>query len=99
MTTRYDLDRDGLGALLAGEPRYRVDQVWQGLYRQRTDPDAMTSLPLRLRERLRDELPRALTAETDSVTEDGDTVKRLWRLRDGPRIETVLMHYPDRATV
>lgn len=29
-TTRYDLTRNDLTALLDGEPRYRVDQVWQG---------------------------------------------------------------------
>ena len=30
---------------------------------------------------------------------DGQTVKWLWALADGARVETVLMHYPDRATV
>ena len=35
--TRYDADRDELGELLDGEPRYRVDQVWQGLYEQLAD--------------------------------------------------------------
>ena len=31
--TRYGATRDELAELLAGEPRYRVDQVWEGLYR------------------------------------------------------------------
>ena len=35
----------------------------------------------------------------ESVSEDGQTVKWLWALADGARVETVLMHYPDRATV
>ena len=35
---RYDLDRAELAELLAGEPRYRVDQVWQGLYEQLAEP-------------------------------------------------------------
>ena len=30
--TRFDVDRGRLGELLDGESRYRVDQVWQGLY-------------------------------------------------------------------
>ena len=34
MRSVYDLDRDALAALLADQPRYRVDQVWQGLYEQ-----------------------------------------------------------------
>ena len=32
-TTRYDLDRRELGELLEGQPGYRLDQLWQGLYR------------------------------------------------------------------
>jgi 23S rRNA (adenine2503-C2)-methyltransferase len=33
------------------------------------------------------------------VSDGGDTVKYLWELHDGSRIETVLMLYPDRVTV
>ena len=33
------------------------------------------------------------------VSDGGDTVKYLWELHDGRRIETVLMLYPDRVTV
>jgi 23S rRNA (adenine2503-C2)-methyltransferase len=33
------------------------------------------------------------------VSDGGDTVKWLWALHDGTRIETVLMHYADRSTV
>ena len=28
--------------MLAGEPRYRVEQVWQGLYEQLAEPDDLT---------------------------------------------------------
>jgi 23S rRNA (adenine2503-C2)-methyltransferase len=97
--TRYDVDRDGLGALLTGEPRYRLDQVWQGLYEQLAAPDELTSLPKALRARLDAELPLALEQEVRRVSDHGDTVKYLWRLADGHRIETVLMLYPDRVTV
>jgi len=97
--TRYDADRDDLGALLSGEPRYRVDQVWAGLYEQLSTPDEMTSLPKALRARLDDQLPMALTEEVLRVSDGGDTMKYLWRLRDGSHIETVLMLYPDRVTV
>ena len=41
MPTRYDPDRDALAELLAGEPRYRVDQVWQGLYEHLVEPEGM----------------------------------------------------------
>jgi 23S rRNA (adenine2503-C2)-methyltransferase len=99
MTTRYQPTRDELAALLGGEPRYRVDQVWDGLYRQFLAPEAMTNVPKALRGRLADELPAALTKVVRRVSDGGDTVKFLWELADGPRIETVLMLYPGRVTV
>ncbi len=40
-TTRYDVSREELTELLDGTPRYRVDQVWSGLYEQFTDPDGL----------------------------------------------------------
>jgi 23S rRNA (adenine2503-C2)-methyltransferase len=98
-TTRYDLDRDGLSALLSDEPRFRVDQVWQGLYEHHLEPSDITNLPKALRSRLDEELPTALTEVTRSVGDDGDTVKWLWALGDGATVETVLMHYDERSTV
>src|SRR5438067_6291787 len=59
----------------------------------------MTDLPRALRARLSDALVPALSLELESRSEGGDTVKWLWRLPDGTRIETVLMHYPARTTV
>lgn len=97
--TRFDVDRNRLGELLGGEPRYRIEQVWQGLYTQLAAPDELTSLPKALRARLDSELPLALEPELRRVSDQGDTVKYLWRLHDGHRIETVLMMYPDRVTV
>jgi len=97
--TRYDLTRDEFGQLLTGEPRYRLDQVWAGLYEQLADPSDITNLPKALRARLDAELPMALELVAESVSDQGDTVKYLWELDGGGRIETVLMLYPDRATV
>jgi 23S rRNA (adenine2503-C2)-methyltransferase len=97
--TRYDPDIDALGELLDGEPRYRVQQVWQGLYEQHAELEDLTTLPKALRARLAAELPSALTPVTESVSDGGDTIKWLWQLDDGTQIETVLMHYRDRSTV
>src|SRR4051812_26245859 len=99
--SRHDLDRAALGELLAGEPRYRVDQLWDGLYRRALDPADMTDLPRSLRTRLAAEpaLAPALTLEAERISDNGTTRKWLWRLHDGARIETVLMHYPGRTTV
>jgi 23S rRNA (adenine2503-C2)-methyltransferase len=97
--TRYDLDRDQMAALLDGEANYRVEQVWRGLYEQLADPGELTTLPKALRTRLDVEMPAALAPAAESVSDDGETVKWLWRLHDGAHVETVLMHYDDRSTV
>jgi len=97
--SRYDWSRAGLDHLLAGEPRYRVDQVWQGLHTHGTEPEEWSNLPKALRARLADQFPPALTKAAESVSDDGETVKWLWTLADGHQIESVLMRYPDRATV
>ncbi len=98
-TTLYTPDREEFAALLAGEPRYRLDQVWDGLYTKLADPTAISNVPKALRERLAIELPTSLTEVTRQVNDNGDTIKYLWQLHDGSRIETVLMVYPDRVTV
>ena len=45
-------DRASSRELLDGEPRYRLDQVWQGLYEQLAEPAEITNLPKALRTRL-----------------------------------------------
>jgi 23S rRNA (adenine2503-C2)-methyltransferase len=95
----YDLDRDGVATLLDDGPAYRVDQLWRGLYERVDRLDELTDLPAALRARVGDHAPSALTVVTESVSDDGETSKWLWELADGARVETVLMHYPDRATV
>jgi len=105
VTTLYDLDRPALEVLLDDQPRYRIDQVWQGLYEQAAEVDPvanvpnLTNVPKAVRARLAEVAPYALTPVTESVSHDGETVKWLWELDDGTRIETVLMHYDDRSTV
>jgi len=97
--TRYGVTRDELATLLKGEPRYRVDQLWEGLYTQLAEPNDISNLPKALRARLADDLPTALTPAGESASSNGDTVKFLWTLEGGSKVETVLMLYPDRATV
>jgi hypothetical protein len=92
---RFDLSRAELSELLEGEPRYRVDQIWEGLYEQGKDIDEITSLPKALRARLSSEpaLGPALTVALEKRSEHGETVKWLWNLADNTAIESVLMHY------
>ncbi|HET6795273.1 MAG TPA: 23S rRNA (adenine(2503)-C(2))-methyltransferase RlmN [Acidimicrobiales bacterium] len=98
---RYDLSRAELAHVLADEPSYRANQVWEGLYRQLADPAELTNLPVALRRRLADadDLRPALEPAGSRTADGGATVKWLWRLADGALVETVLMHYRSRSTV
>ncbi len=98
-TSRHDLDRAGLAELLVDHPRYRVEQVWDGLYRQGLEPEEVTTLPLALRAELADRLPPALTAVARRDGDGGETVKWAWAVAGGAQVESVLLHYPDRSTV
>lgn len=99
MITRYGASRAELDSLLDGEPRYRVDQVWKGLYTELADPADMTALPKTLRSRIDSDLPLSLRPVSEFTSDKGNTIKFLWELDGSSRIETVLMLYPDRATV
>lgn len=97
--TLYDLDRDALAEVLADEPSYRVDQLWQGLYRQSRPLDEITTISKDLRSGLEANYPTALDKVTESISPDERTIKWLWEIPNGGTIETVLMHYQDRSTV
>ncbi len=97
MRSPWDLDRSELAELLSDHPRYRVDQVWNGLYTRGVTPDQLTELPASLRDELTEQLAPSLELETEQRSSDGTTVKQLWNV-EGGSIETVLMHYPKRST-
>lgn len=99
----YDLSLDALTARLAewGEPSYRATQIYGWLYKRlATSYDEMTNLPAALRARLHEALPLPTIVPAETLrTDDNQTVKTLYRTRDGQFMETVLMFYPDRVTV
>ncbi|MFM7616558.1 MAG: 23S rRNA (adenine(2503)-C(2))-methyltransferase RlmN [Actinomycetes bacterium] len=100
--TRYAATPEDLAAVMAGAgaPAYRARQIHDALWTRRVPLDTATDLPRDLQRRLDEILPYALELETESRSADDLTVKWLWRaVRDGAQIETVLMEYPDRATV
>ncbi len=84
-----------------GEPAFRGKQVATHYYAHLSDdPAEMTDLPVRLREELVPALLPTLVTQVRTITADaGATVKTLWGLHDGVKIESVLMRYPDRATL
>jgi 23S rRNA (adenine2503-C2)-methyltransferase len=101
LPSRYDLTREDLQTLLVDQPRYRIEQVWDGLYTQLAAPADISTLPKALRSRLAEaaQMRLSLRMVAESVGDNGATVKWAFELEGGHRIETVLMHYPDRSTV
>jgi 23S rRNA (adenine2503-C2)-methyltransferase len=78
-----------------GEPAYRARQAWEWAARGASGYDAMTNLPLALRDVLAEDVPfTTLAAETEQRARDG-TVKTLFRSADGHPVEAVLMRYRD----
>lgn len=90
----YDELRDWLAA--RGEPAYRARQICDSVYRSLLDDfQRMSALPAALRDQLAREATIASpTTRASLVSKDGRTRKLLLELRDGKRIETVLMLYP-----
>src|SRR5947209_3447186 len=85
----------------AGLPAFRADQVSKHYFGRLTaDPAEMTDLPAGLRDEIaRTLLPTLVTPVSEKTADDGETRKTLWRANDGSLVESVLMRYPDRATV
>src|SRR5690606_12995000 len=97
-----DLDpadrRAAVGEL--GLPGFRADQLARHYFGRLTaDVGAMTDLPAAARDTLRELLPPLVTPVLEQACDDGATRKTLWQAHDGTRAESVLMGYPDRATV
>ncbi len=94
------MPRSALGELLPGEPSYRVDQLWDGMYKRLLMPAELTDLPRELRARLAHEpaLACAFSMRTESVSDAGATRKWLLVAADGTGVEVVLMRYRERVT-
>ncbi|MCC8245662.1 23S rRNA (adenine(2503)-C(2))-methyltransferase RlmN [Saccharothrix luteola] len=94
-----DQRREAVAAL--GEKPFRAAQLSNHYFGRLTvDPDAMTDIPAAARERLVTDLMPPLWTELRSVEADGGTTRKtLLRAHDGTLVESVLMRYPDRATL
>ena len=101
--TLLDLDLAELTGLVKtwDQPAFRAKQVWGWLYQKfAADYDEMSNLPRGLVNRLAEHARFApLEVVVEKVSHDRQTRKVLFRLADGAEIESVLMLYPDRATV
>src|ERR671913_1202782 len=98
-----DLDEPGRKALLEemGLPGFRAKQLSTHYFgRLVDDPAEMTDLPAGQRDELVAALlPDLMTPLRTLEADRGTTRKTLWKLFDGALVESVLMRYPDRATV
>jgi 23S rRNA (adenine2503-C2)-methyltransferase len=97
-----DLTREEARAAVTelGQPAFRADQLARHFYAGVTDPALMTDLPAAVRGDLTEALlPGLLTPVRHQSADGGRTRKTLWRLHDGALVESVLMRYPERATV
>ena len=99
MPSVYELDLSELGDHVPGEPRYRVNQLWHGLWEESLALEDITTVPKALRQRLSEQFRPSLEVANDVSSDLGATRKWVFRLHDGATIETVLMGYADRVTV
>ncbi|MDT5069466.1 MAG: rRNA (adenine2503-C2)-methyltransferase [Mycobacterium sp.] len=98
-----DLDEAGRAAAVAelGLPAFRAKQLANQYYgRLIADPHLMTDLPAAVREQVAEALfPPLLKMVRHIECDAGETRKTLWRAGDAATFESVLMRYPQRATV
>ena len=98
-----DLSAEERKAVVAelGEKPFRAKQLANHYFgRLNADVESMTDLPAASREKLGEQLlPPLLTTVRNLDTDEGTTRKTLWKAHDGTLLESVLMRYPDRATV
>lgn len=102
MPVLYDATPADLEALMRSwqQPAFRARQLYRQLYVNLVDdPQRMSDLPLRLRDRLASETTMVQMRQLREQSADqGLTRKALFQLADGSVVESVLMVYPDRAT-
>ncbi len=84
-----------------GEQPFRVKQLATHYFTHFTDDaHAMTDLPKASRDKLVEALfPPLLTEARTMRADGGTTVKTLWHLFDGAKVESVLMRYAHRTTL
>jgi 23S rRNA (adenine2503-C2)-methyltransferase len=95
------LDERATVATELGVPAFRAKQISTHYFERLVDdPAAMTDLPALQRDDLvATFLPTLMTPVRTLEADRGTTRKTLWRLFDNALVESVLMRYPDRATM
>ena len=98
-----DLNFEGLQKWVAEmkQPSFRAAQIWQGFYKNfYQSPAEFSTLPKKLIEAIEVSMPQyPVQLATMISSKDGYTKKALFELKDGKKIETVLMQYDERNTI
>ncbi len=83
-----------------GEPRYRVKQVYQGVFQKGYERfEQFTNLSKKLRERLAADFSLRSFKELQRISSPLDgTTKFLWQMADGRKIESVIIYEGKRVT-
>jgi 23S rRNA (adenine2503-C2)-methyltransferase len=84
---------DLVSNVLADEPPYRVQQVWEWTARGTVSYGEMTNLPARTRAQLEERVPFSTLELVHEVQAKDGTVKALFHTHDGHPVEAVLMRY------
>jgi 23S rRNA (adenine2503-C2)-methyltransferase len=84
-----------------GQQPFRAKQLATHYFTHFTaDPADWTDIPAAARDAIAADLfPALLTPRKQLKADKGTTVKTLWGLHDGNRVESVLMRYPRRSTL
>ncbi|MCX6720744.1 MAG: 23S rRNA (adenine(2503)-C(2))-methyltransferase RlmN [Candidatus Staskawiczbacteria bacterium] len=89
------MDLSNLEKVLEGEPKYRLNQAREAVYKNFiSDWSEATFFSVELREKLNKECPLEIKADV-LVSKKEDSVKARITLEDGMMIETVLMRHKD----
>ncbi len=84
-----------------GYPAFRAAQLSKHYFTHcRRDTAQMSDVPANIRDVCQTTFfPPLISKVKEQVADKGKTIKTLWRLYDGVVVESVLMHYPNRATL
>lgn len=98
-----DVDAKGRKQVLKdlGLPGFRADQLSRHYFDHfEADPAKMSDVPASMHDAIREGLLPELVRQVVAQHADGGmTIKHLWELFDGARVESVLMRYPQRTTL
>jgi 23S rRNA (adenine2503-C2)-methyltransferase len=83
-----------------GGPRFRAVQLFEWIHGKQVDRvGEMTNLPKSFRDEVAREKFPTIAYAKEQVSEDGQTIKYLFELEDGKKVESVLILAPERRTI